>query len=95
MAVIQDDNALIAFLLCRSSYSKSMCSLFELHFFIVFGCIFCQLISIVVVIVSVPDWYPGYFLFIMLTAQLFFSCALGQVFNIKVCGVSNFLCTVQ
>uniref|UniRef100_A0A182YL83 Odorant receptor n=1 Tax=Anopheles stephensi TaxID=30069 RepID=A0A182YL83_ANOST len=67
----------------ETAYSKSMCSLFELHFFIVFGCIFCQLISIVVVIVSVPDWYPGYFLFIMLTAQLFFSCALGQVFNIK------------
>ncbi|XP_040164864.1 odorant receptor 43a-like [Anopheles arabiensis] len=64
-------------------YSKSMCSLFELHFFIVFGCIFFQLVSNVVVIVSVPDWYPGYFLFIMLTVQLFFSCALGETFNIK------------
>uniref|UniRef100_A0A182K5A4 Odorant receptor n=1 Tax=Anopheles christyi TaxID=43041 RepID=A0A182K5A4_9DIPT len=65
------------------SYSKRMCNLFVMHFFIVFGCIFCQLISIVVVIVSVPDWYPGYFLFVMLTVQLFFSCALGQIFNIK------------
>uniref|UniRef100_A0A182LZM3 Odorant receptor n=1 Tax=Anopheles culicifacies TaxID=139723 RepID=A0A182LZM3_9DIPT len=64
-------------------YSKSMCNLFELHFFIVFGCIFCQLVSIVVVVVAVPDWYPGYFLFAMLTVQLFFSCALGQNFNIK------------
>uniref|UniRef100_A0A182P6Z3 Uncharacterized protein n=1 Tax=Anopheles epiroticus TaxID=199890 RepID=A0A182P6Z3_9DIPT len=64
-------------------YSKGMCKLFELHFFVVFSCIFCQLVSIVVVIVSVPNWYPGYFQFIMLTAQLFFSCALGQIFNIK------------
>uniref|UniRef100_A0A182NSZ4 Uncharacterized protein n=1 Tax=Anopheles dirus TaxID=7168 RepID=A0A182NSZ4_9DIPT len=67
----------------RLDFAKSLCSLFELHFFVVFGCIFCQLVSIVVVVVSVPDWYPGYFLFFMLTFQLFFSCALGQMFDIK------------
>uniref|UniRef100_A0A182W1V6 Uncharacterized protein n=1 Tax=Anopheles minimus TaxID=112268 RepID=A0A182W1V6_9DIPT len=76
-------NACLQVDMLRLDYSKSMCNLFELHFFIVFGCIFCQLVSIVVVVVTVPDWYPGYFLFTMLTVQLFFSCALGQVFNIK------------
>ncbi|XP_053679057.1 uncharacterized protein LOC128729678 [Anopheles nili] len=34
-------------------YIKKVCSLFELHFFVVLGCIFCQLVSIVVVVVKI------------------------------------------
>ncbi|KFB50274.1 AGAP011813-PA-like protein [Anopheles sinensis] len=64
-------------------FMKTMCNLFMLHFLVVFGCIFFQLISIVVVVVAIPNWYPGYFLFTMLTFQLFFSCALGQLLDLK------------
>ncbi|XP_058055369.1 putative odorant receptor 83c [Anopheles bellator] len=67
----------------QRDYTNKLCGLFELHFFIIFGCISCQLISIVVVVVLVPDWFPGYFLFFMLTGQIFFSCTLGEILDLK------------
>ncbi|XP_035794341.1 uncharacterized protein LOC118467678 [Anopheles albimanus] len=64
-------------------YTSKLSDLFEIHFFVVFGCIFCQLTSNVIVVLLVPDWYPGYFMFVVLTSQLLFNCALGEMYDSK------------
>ncbi|XP_035787578.1 uncharacterized protein LOC118464360 [Anopheles albimanus] len=36
-----------------------------------------------IVVLLVPNWYPGYFMFVLFTSQLLISCALGEMFDSK------------